>query len=803
MGFEKISDGSLLYWVADRLLFKRRIEAYRQRSNKLANKISYGMLKKPKFKSCFRIEIVDPETVFILSERNSFVLRGLLYKLLAPLLDGNRTVDEIVEEVTPQLVSEAASLPEFISANANVYHGLMLLEQKGYIVESDDELPVELITFCETLKVDVKEANYRLQNTKVAVKSFGDIATSEFIGILQSLKIQVADSADFTIVLTDDYLRGELDAFNQFALESQHPWMPVKPTGTIPWLGPIFHPGKTACWECLAQRLRGNRPVERYIQKERNQNTTLTPPLTLLASTGQTALGMAATEVLKWILQGENKRLEGALVTHDFLSLQTDNHVVVKRPQCQACGEPALNREPLPLILGNRQKTFTSDGGYRSVSPEETLEKYQYHISPITGVIRELKPLFPQSKSLVRAYVAKHDFASVYETLETLQENVGGRSMGKGKTDAQAKASGFGEAIERYSGIFQGDEIRRKGSYEKMADKAIHPNACMNFSEEQYQNRHQWNAAHSSWFQKVPEPFDGEREIEWTPVWSLTAEEFKYLPTAYCYYGYPQPPKPDCWADSNGCAAGNTLEEAILQGFMELVERDCVALWWYNRLQRPRVDLDSFDDPYFQGIKQDYAALNRELWVLDIANDFNIPAFAAISSKSDRPQQDIILGFGAHLDAKIAVSRALTEVNQSLPAVLQANPDGTTRYSSSCEQLALEWWKTATLANRPYLVGDRDTPRKTYSDYPQVFSDNLREDVKACQQIVEQQGMEMLVLDQSRLDIGLKVVKVIVPGMRHFWKRLGPGRLYEVPVKLGWLERSLSENELNPFPMWL
>ena len=72
-----------------------------------------------------------------------------------------------------------------------------------------------------------------------------------------------------------------------------------------------------------------------------------------------------------------------------------------------------------------------------------------------------------------------------------------------------------------------------------------------------------------------------------------------------------------------------------------------------------------------------------------------------------------------------------------------------------------------------------------------------------CQQIVEERGMEMLVLDQSRLDIGLKVVKVIVPGMRHFWKRLAPGRLYEVPVKLGCLERSLSENSLNPFPMWM
>jgi ribosomal protein S12 methylthiotransferase accessory factor len=119
-----------------------------------------------------------------------------------------------------------------------------------------------------------------------------------------------------------------------------------------------------------------------------------------------------------------------------------------------------------------------------------------------------------------------------------------------------------------------------------MGDKAIHPNACMNFSQAQYNNRKKWNVSCSGWFQKVPEPFDEEREIEWTPVWSLTHEEFKYLPTAYCYYGYPKPEKPDCWADSNGCAAGNTMEEAILQGFMELVERDSIALWWYNRVKQ-------------------------------------------------------------------------------------------------------------------------------------------------------------------------------------------------------------------------
>ncbi|MDI9637686.1 YcaO-like family protein [Geitlerinema splendidum] len=63
--------------------------------------------------------------------------------------------------------------------------------------------------------------------------------------------------------------------------------------------------------------------------------------------------------------------------------------------------------------------------------------------------------------------------------------------------------------------------------------------------------------------------------------------------------------------------------------------------------------------------------------------------------------------------------------------------------------------------------------------------------------------MEMLVLDQTRPDIGLRVVKVIIPGMRHFWKRLAPGRLYEVPVQLGWLEKAIAEEMLNPVPLWL
>lgn len=776
------------------------------------------MLHKPRFKRCYHVETVEPEGVFLLSEAGSFLLGGRLQQLVAPLIDGDRTVDEIID-----LLQGKASAAE-------VYYALMLMEQKGYIVEANENLLPVVAAFCDAWNVAPQEANHRLQTTMVTVQSFGAVAIEPLISTLESLNIQMCQKVSETVgegqpsfnpksdpslnkgsipnpklavVLTDDYLQVGLDAFNQTALQSKQPWMLVKSVGTTVWIGPIFHPGKTGCWECLAQRLRGNRPVEIFIQKRKGISTPLVTSSCELPATQQTALNLTANEIIKWIIQGENKQLEGKLVTLDTLTLETQKHILVQRPQCPSCSfsELAVNREAAPLVLQSRKKTFIADGGHRCFLPEETLKKYERHISPITGIVRELRQIFPIENSLTHTYVARHHFATMFDDLDALRQNIQGRSAGKGRTNIQAKASAFCEAIERYSGVFQGDEIRQQGSYQLLGDKAIHPNACMNFSKEQYINRARWNANCPSWFQKVPEPFDEERLIYWTPVWSLTHQDFKYLPTHYCYYGYPQSEKPDCWADSNGCAAGNTLEEAILQGFMELVERDSVALWWYNQVKRPGVNLESFDEPYFQALKDYYQTINRELWVLDITSDLNIPAFAAISRRTDRDREDIIFGYGAHFDPKIAIQRAVTELNQSLPAVLSvAKEDRSTQYPSS-QQLEIDWWKTAKLENQPYLVPDEMATPKLYADYPQLGSDALLEDLMNCVAIAKQYSMEVLVLDQTRPDIGLNVVKVIVPGLRHFWRRLGHGRLYDVPVKLGWLKQPRLENQLNPFPI--
>jgi ribosomal protein S12 methylthiotransferase accessory factor len=157
--------------------------------------------------------------------------------------------------------------------------------------------------------------------------------------------------------------------------------------------------------------------------------------------------------------------------------------------------------------------------------------------------------------------------------------------------------------------------------------------------------------------------------------------------------------------------------------------------------------------------------------------------------------EDIILGFGAHFDPCIAVMRALKEANQYLPS-FRTGADGRTHYQSEPE--IIEWWQNATYESQPYLLPDQDSNVNDLGSYPTYAEFDVLADVNRAIDACARLGLEFLVLDQTRPDIGFPVAKVIVPGLRHFWRRLAPGRLYEVPVKLGWLNRPNMESDMNP-----
>ncbi|WP_437914501.1 YcaO-like family protein [Sorangium sp. So ce302] len=80
---------------------------------------------------------------------------------------------------------------------------------------------------------------------------------------------------------------------------------------------------------------------------------------------------------------------------------------------------------------------------------------------------------------------------------------------------------------------------------------------------------------------------------------------------------------------------------------------------------------------------------------------------------------------------------------------------------------------------------------------------DMRADIQECMRRLDKAGLELIVVDKTRPDIGLHVVQVIVSGLRQIWPRFGPGRLYEIPCALGWLDRPLAESELNPVPLFV
>src|SRR5205823_4071339 len=152
----------------------------------------------------------------------------------------------------------------------------------------------------------------------------------------------------------------------------------------------------------------------------------------------------------------------------------------------------------------------------------------------------------------------------------------------------------------------------------------------------------------------------------------------------------------------------------------------------------------------------------------------------------DRPPERILLGFGAHLDPYLAMLRAVTELNQMLTWVGSMDNDPP---EPLADWETRTWLETASLEQHPYLVPDSSLVPRAANNFARRWHADIRDDLAYCQTLLEQQGVDLLVLDQTRADVGLSVVKVFAPGMRHFWARYAPGRLYDVPVKLGWLQQ--------------
>jgi oxazoline/thiazoline synthase len=725
----------------------------------------------------FTVYALPPDVVCLYSEDRKFLLHGELYCALASAIGKEgRSVRELIRELARDFPSD------------KIDEAIKRLIDRRYVLPSSCSSNGAVAAYWASLGLSPKTAEQNLCKCRVRIQSIDVQGETELGDALSALGVHVVKrSPDLTVILVNDYLEARLAELNQQHLADRAPWTLVQPSGIFPLVGPVFRPGQSACWMCLAERMKRNREVKAML--DRREAVCLAVSPLARQTLGQSAIQLAAVEVAKAIATDFRTPLCDHTISLDLLGSAIVKHHVAPRPQCPSCGRKALRdprRPPVPVELGIGGKVVMTSGGYRSVSSSATVARFRRHVSPLTGVVSRLERI-QADLPLNTNYYATHNFSGPARTVRELRAGLGSGSFGKGSTGEQGEASALMEAIERYSGIFQGDEIRAKRRFADFpSGEAIPPNEVLLFSDAQL--RRDWASTFGPDGQEViPALFDRSATIEWSPVWSLRDERFKYLPTSLLYFFYRGGAA--FAADSNGCAAGNTLGEAIVQGFLELVERDAYAIWWYNRLERPEWDLGQFDDPFVRDLENRLAQNGRRLWALDVTSDLGVPTFVAVTHWMQNGRENIEFGSGAHFDPRIALLRALTELNQFLSLGLMGGGTG--------EKSSLDGTSPLRLEDHPYL-----TPSGSPVVRPQLASKfgrlDTREQAAACVSLAKRAGLDFLVLDQTRPDIGAPVVRVIVPGLRHFYRRFAPGRLYEVPVKLGWRERPLKENELNP-----
>ena len=673
-------------------------------------------------------------------------LTGRFAVPVAQAIDGDRTMNEVAQ------FAEASGLLTAGQANAVLFQWLAA----GHVVTRSELLESARIRLLGNDEPQVRALRQALEATGAEV---------------------VLDNADLTVAVLDDLL-------NVAEHVDQGHWLPVRMRGDEVLVGPMLGPG-IGCANCFVARHKRRRAVDLMSARLAGLDR---PPVSPNMHPAAPALAAGIiTSVVEGRRLGEASPAEGDCRSINPISLESRRHALVPIPGCVTCDLGGISTVDLGRDLDRQMVSSNDGGGLRTVEPETTWQTYGHLVSDVLGIVPEVRIAGDPS---LRVHLAGLNPGwSDRQDIDGLRASLRQSAMGKGLTIASSRAGALAEALERQSMIWQGDETVRVARMDDL-EGAINPQNIQLYSAAQIAIA-ELDGSPTHGFHYVPKAFTVDQEHAWSQVRGISDDRRAWIPTAIAYLGAPQTGPGSLRGCSNGVAAGNSVDEALLQGLLELVERDSVALWWYSRAHRPGVDLDATDDPRVRAALAPLRARGRDAWVLDITSDLGIPAMAAFSSSPKGGQ--VLMGFGAHVDPVIAVVRALTEVCQSESGVSEWKAGGTPEGAlKAAPEIEGEWLAAVTTGTDSWLAPHGSVPLARASSL------DLHESLDAVLAALSKAGLEAWWMDLTRRDIGLPVVRTVVPGLRHFWNRFAPGRLYDVPVTLGWIRGAYGEKDLNP-----
>jgi ribosomal protein S12 methylthiotransferase accessory factor len=576
----------------------------------------------------------------------------------------------------------------------------------------------------------------------------------------------------------------------------------------IPWLrgfvsfgegvvGPLVHPGVPGCSQCADQRhlMAGRDRKEMWgirQQLEENGGMERDPAA---SRTGLLQMAHLICAEVRKVMKGERARSEGHVSLINLKTLNGSWHSFLPDPLCPVCSTlPDDSKERARISLQPSPKV--SPDSYRTRSMDELNEVLaKDYLDHRTGFLNnKMIDLVPP-------------FADVSVNLPLFigDEGAAGRTL----SYAVSEMTAILEGLERYCGMEpRGKRTVIHDSYNNLKDSALDPTRIGVHSKENY-------AQHSFPFQ----PFNPDRSIDWVWGHSFLQERPILVPELLSYYSL------GCghgfvYETSNGCALGGSLEEAIFYGIMEVVERDSFLLTWYAQLPLTRLDPYSANDKELElMIDRARAAAGYDIHLFNATMEHGIPSVWALAKNRKQKGLNIICAAGAHLDPVRAVKSAVFE----LAGMMLTLDDKLEENRDEVEKMLQDSSLVRKMDDHGMLYGlpqaeerlqfllDDDRPMRTFAEEygEKVNHPDLTEDLQEILQQFRRLQLEVIVVDQTTPEIarnGLHCVKVLIPGMlpmtfgHHLTRITGLERILRVPMELGYAERPLDFEQLNPHP---
>lgn len=257
---------------------------------------------------------------------------------------------------------------------------------------------------------------------------------------------------------------------------------------------------------------------------------------------------------------------------------------------------------------------------------------------------------------------------------------------------------------------------------------------------------------------------------------------------------------------STGTAFGLTFEDALYRAICEIIERDAFMIAYLNKLPNKKIDLISLKDRDINNILQILKRYNLELIVLDMTSDLNIPVFGAIVIDRTGLGPAVSVGLKCGLEIKDVLIGSIEESLMTRSWIrdkfIYLNPDyKKNKVIKNIEQRAYFWFPNK-------MIKELDFWLKTKNRKKLNLKINTKQPLKEVLNRLKVEGMDVIYIDITPSDVkkeGFVVLRVIIPEMEPLhldesFKFLGNKRLYDVPIKLGFIDKKSNENNLNTVP---